>query len=425
MIHLVLLLACGSPDGGGKRGGSNTAQPAVDLDGDGHAALVDGGWDCDDADPAVHPDADELCNGIDDDCDLLIDGDDPTHLPESGTAYWEFDRDGDGFGAGIASYACEPPAGAAVGPHDCDDNDPMVNPRMSETCRAGDDDCDGLADEADPDLPLGQLRPWFEDADGDGWGDADGAVVDACNPPEGFAVLTGDCDDGNATVSPDGHDACVDGLDQDCDGHEPNAWGIQVTNAFTAPYVLLPEDLSESSFTIEMWVHLPVVVLPAPLLSYDHLQVWFVGGRLELLFEDGSFEVDDTPAAIRGALHHVAIAWDDPADTMRVFVDSVERIAERSSQILPLEPRLFFGRSTEVEGAQDVIITQARLRVGSIPIEGAPLEPYLSATADTLGLWHLDGGVGSVVGDESGNGLHMVVDGSAWVEGPFCPADDG
>jgi hypothetical protein len=40
-----------------------------DADGDG----FDGGADCDDADPTVHPMAGERCNMRDDDCDGLVD----------------------------------------------------------------------------------------------------------------------------------------------------------------------------------------------------------------------------------------------------------------------------------------------------------------------------------------------------------------
>ncbi len=43
---------------------------ALDLDGDGYTAELDGGADCDDEDPDVHPGAVELCgDGVDDDCD--------------------------------------------------------------------------------------------------------------------------------------------------------------------------------------------------------------------------------------------------------------------------------------------------------------------------------------------------------------------
>ena len=46
-----------------------------DQDGDGHGAGCVLGGDCDDSDPNVHVGAQELCNGLDDDCDGLHDED--------------------------------------------------------------------------------------------------------------------------------------------------------------------------------------------------------------------------------------------------------------------------------------------------------------------------------------------------------------
>ncbi|NIR39146.1 MAG: hypothetical protein GWN79_17000, partial [Actinobacteria bacterium] len=37
------------------------------------AGLADVGGDCDDSDPDVNPDATEICNGVDDDCDGGVD----------------------------------------------------------------------------------------------------------------------------------------------------------------------------------------------------------------------------------------------------------------------------------------------------------------------------------------------------------------
>ena len=45
----------------------------VDADGDGFTSTACGGNDCDDSDPAIHPDAGEVCNGKDNNCDGTID----------------------------------------------------------------------------------------------------------------------------------------------------------------------------------------------------------------------------------------------------------------------------------------------------------------------------------------------------------------
>ena len=173
------------------------------------STAVDTDGDCDDEDPAVHPDADETCNGLDDDCDELVDDDDPDL---TGADTWYVDEDGDGYGHddyGVAS--CEGPEGYAAQGGDCDDGDAASLPGGSETCDGEDDDCDGLVDEdaTDPET-------WYADADGDGFGDA-ANTTEACDAPSGHTDDATDCDDGDAGIHPDADEVCND-VDDDCDG---------------------------------------------------------------------------------------------------------------------------------------------------------------------------------------------------------------
>ena len=87
-----------------------------DRDGDGFPASED----CDDADASIHPDADELCDGIDNNCDGQVDTPDSV---DAGT--WYTDGDGDGFGAPDGEVrGCEQPSGTAELNTDCNDEDP-------------------------------------------------------------------------------------------------------------------------------------------------------------------------------------------------------------------------------------------------------------------------------------------------------------
>ena len=73
-----------------------------------------------------------------------------------------------------------------------------------------DEDCDGLVDDADPDV-TGQT-PLYTDTDLDGHGVGD-VIATGC---DGGAANADDCDDDDAFVFPGAAEAC-DGVDTDCD----------------------------------------------------------------------------------------------------------------------------------------------------------------------------------------------------------------
>lgn len=194
------------------------------------SGTVDNDDDCDDDSPTVHPDSVEVCNGVDDDCNGDIDGEDAV---DRGT--WYLDRDGDGFGDPDGEIqACVQPSAGVTDRSDCDDGEFSVNPAAAEICNLVDDDCDGLTDDADSDVDLSTGSLWYSDSDSDGYGDPIGSLR-ACSQPVGRVADATDCDDGNMNVNPGATEVCND-LDDDCDGLTDDADGSLDTTTGTTWY---------------------------------------------------------------------------------------------------------------------------------------------------------------------------------------------
>ncbi|MEC8422235.1 MAG: putative metal-binding motif-containing protein, partial [Myxococcota bacterium] len=172
--------------------------------------------DCDDTDPGISPDASEVCDETDNDCDGDIDDADATLDPATRST-WYADPDGDGYGAdGATTRACAQPSGFVDNADDCDDTEGGVNPSATEVCDEVDNDCDGATDDADETLDLTTASTFFADLDGDGYGDPSNTVA-ACVQPTGYLADDQDCEDGDATINPAATEVCDD-ADNDCDG---------------------------------------------------------------------------------------------------------------------------------------------------------------------------------------------------------------
>ncbi len=162
--------------------------------------------DCDDLDPDTHPDAPEICNGVDNNCNGIQD--EGVQIP-----WWYPDADGDGFGAGPGIESCTPLSGHSAVDGDCDDGDPERNPGEEEICDSKDNDCDGETDTDDDDLIAGR---WFRDADNDGYGTVLDELI-SCVQPTGYVADDTDCDDSELASNFGAAEIC-DGIDNDCDG---------------------------------------------------------------------------------------------------------------------------------------------------------------------------------------------------------------
>ncbi|TMI79633.1 MAG: T9SS type A sorting domain-containing protein, partial [Bacteroidetes bacterium] len=185
----------------------------ADLDGDGYGFLYNLPWfylysnfqppgyvanysDCNDFDPSVHPGAIEIPDdGVDQDCDGFD------------LKTWYQDKDGDGYGNPLVTLLSNTQPQGYVADHtDCDDSDPTAHPGA-----AGDANCDG------------SLKTWYEDQDGDGYGNPSVSQT-AITQPAHYVSDHTDCDDTKASIHPGAEEIPDDGIDQDCDGYDLKTW---------------------------------------------------------------------------------------------------------------------------------------------------------------------------------------------------------
>ena len=186
---------------------SGTCSDCFDPDRDGYGAGSGcTAADCDQNDAEVHPGAEEMCDGVDNNCSGEVD-----EGLELSSFYPDADLDGHGDENKPPTAACVAPEGMVSSNDDCDDSDRFTHPGAAELCDDADNDCDGQPESEDVDFD------WYPDEDGDGYGFWLATATSSCSLVEGHATNSEDCDDGNGLTNPDAAEVCDDEVDNNCD----------------------------------------------------------------------------------------------------------------------------------------------------------------------------------------------------------------
>ncbi len=192
--------------------------------------------DCKDDDATIHPNATEMCDGKDNDCDNLTDE------GCSDIITWYRDRDKDGFGTDVYTVisATKPSGYVAVG-GDCRDGDKNTYPGAPELGDGIDNNCNGEVDEG-----LACRILWYRDADNDGYGRAT-ITRWSCVKPAAYVDRDGDCRDNQPTIYPGAPELC-DRMDNDCDGKID-----EDCVAITGTQQAAKSDVATGVLTISLW----------------------------------------------------------------------------------------------------------------------------------------------------------------------------
>ena len=224
--------------------------------------------DCNDNDSTALSAGTETCDGVDNNCDGVVD--------EGVKTVWYLDYDGDGYGDSSSFFsACSAPSTYVSVSGDCDDTDSAYNPGATAGCDGNDYDCDGSVDNDSDGDGAAELSCGGTDCD-----DAD-TSVQGCASCADFLAASSSATDGLYDLDPDG------------DGTTFSAWCDMTTSSGGWTLVAV------TNWTTSVWTSTSVVD-DSTFGTLDLTSDYKGEGWNDVLFTDLLFETDSNYAIYEG-----------------------------------------------------------------------------------------------------------------------------
>ena len=196
-----------------------------------YLASVSASIDCNDNNASINPGATEICDAsnVDENCNGFADNAD-SGAADAGKTNFYADIDNDTYTVAAATRFCDIVSGYLVSVSasiDCNDAVAAINPGATEICDAAntDENCNGLADNADSGAADSGKSNFYADADSDTYTVA--TATRYCDIVVGYVASVSapiDCNDNDAAINPGATEICdAANVDENCNGLADNA----------------------------------------------------------------------------------------------------------------------------------------------------------------------------------------------------------
>jgi hypothetical protein len=189
-----------------------------------------------------------------------------------------------------------------------------------------DADNDGLdsCEDCDDNNASITIYVWYQDSDGDGFGNVATATVQ-CDPPGSDWTLTpGDCNDGNADVNPAEPEICDNGIDDNCNGViDDSGIAMAFDGSNDRLYASYPP-IGYTSYSKEAWIFVTSNNTYQQIISSTEAPFWLVNRYLTAGGQNNSNNIQSPSQVPMNTWTHVAVTYNYSNSQMTLYINGIQ-----------------------------------------------------------------------------------------------------